>query len=283
MTTQLDTFSHLSTAAGSSGLLDTVDTVEWTGLWGRKAKKKPQPRLTERGGNSKLHGKTLSRKQTRAEVAQRATSSAHVAHQDRTVDLTQQTDEQLLHLIAEKNSAAFEVLYDRHARIVLGLILRIVHDQAVAEELLQEAFWQVWKKAGDFQGTGAGAAWIYRIARNKGLDQLRRQKARPDTVDTDADVEVLEAVTSDAAAQESPVEAQVERTWQQQQVWEGLQAIPEDQRTVLELAYFEGMSQSQISEHLSLPLGTIKTRVRLGVEKLERLLVAAGLQRGDIT
>ncbi len=199
------------------------------------------------------------------------------------MNLTQQNDEQLLYLIAEQNSAAFETLYDRHARIVLSLIVRIVHDQAVAEELLQEAFWQVWKKAGDYRGSGAGAAWIYRIARNKGLDQLRRQKARPDTVDTEVDVEVLEAITADPGVSASPVEAEVDRTWQEEQVQAGLQAIPEEQRTVLELAYFEGMSQSQISEHLSLPLGTIKTRVRLGVEKLERLLLAVGLQKGDVT
>lgn len=195
------------------------------------------------------------------------------------MNLTKLSDEQLLHLIAERNADAFETLYDRHTQTVHSLILRIVGEQRVAEELVQECFWQVWQKADDYRGSGAAAAWIYRIARNLSLDRLRRRGARPQTV-------LLEGEESPAAFgrnyQTSALETIVEQNVRQQQVRQSLASLPEEQRVILELAYFEGMTQSEIAESLSLPIGTIKSRIRLGVEKLERLLVATGLRRGDL-
>lgn len=194
------------------------------------------------------------------------------------MNLTKLSDEQLLQLIARRNADAFETLYDRHAQVVHNLILRIVGERRATEELVQEAFWQVWQKAGDFRGDGAGAAWLYRVARNRGLDRLRQRTARPKTVA----LELEDSPRLFAYGQLPSVETTVERSWQQQQVRESLASIPDDQRVILELAYFEGMTQSEIAEHLSLPIGTIKSRIRLGVEKLERLLVATGLRRGDV-
>lgn len=190
------------------------------------------------------------------------------------MNLTKLSDEQLLQLVARRDADAFETLYDRHAQTVYNLILRIVSDQRTAEELVQECFWQVWQKAGDYRGAGAGAAWLYRIARNRGLDRLRRRDARPQPVVW----EMEDAPTRVAEAFQTPsVETTVEQRWRQQQVRQGLSSLPEEQRVILELAYFEGMTQSEIADYLSLPIGTIKSRIRLGVEKLERLLVAIGL------
>lgn len=187
------------------------------------------------------------------------------------------TDEMLLARVVTGDSDALEKLYDRHSQTVYSLILRIVSNQAIAEELLQETFWQIWKKSEQFSGGGAAAAWIYRIARNKALDQLRRQKVRPQAVDSDP--EALEHLTSPA---ERGVEAQIERIWHRQHIRLALDQIPDEQRLCLELAYFEGMSQQQIAEYTRTPLGTIKTRVRIGLNKLERLLRAAGYREEDL-
>lgn len=195
------------------------------------------------------------------------------------VNLTKLSDEQLLQLIAGRDADAFETLYDRHAQVVHSLLVRIVGEQRAAEELVQECFWQVWQKAGDYRGSGAVAAWLYRIARNRGLDRLRRRDARPQTV-------TLEGEDSSAlfgrTYQTPSLETTVEQSLRQQQVHQSLASLPEEQRVILELAYFEGMTQSEIAEVLALPIGTIKSRIRLGVEKMERLLVATGLRRGDL-
>lgn len=195
------------------------------------------------------------------------------------MNLTKLSDEQLLQLVARRDADAFEALYDRHAQVVYHLILRIVNEPRTAEELVQECFWQVWQKAGDYRGAGAGAAWLYRIARNRGLDLVRQREARPKTMAWEgAELPALSA----QSYQPPSVEMTVEQRWRQQQVRQSLASLPEEQRVILELAYFEGMTQSEIAEYLSLPIGTIKSRIRLGVEKLERLLVATGLRRGEM-
>ncbi len=181
------------------------------------------------------------------------------------------SDETLLRLISRKDLMAYETFYDRHAQIVHNLLKRIVHDAATAEELLQETFWQVWQKSEQYAEKGAVAAWLNRIARNKALDQLRHDKARP-RISSD-EFEILEQSVPHAY---EGAEKAVEQRMQQQQVNQALENIPGEQRLCLELAYFEGMSQSQIAEYTSTPLGTIKTRMRIGMEKLERLLRASG-------
>ena len=195
------------------------------------------------------------------------------------MNVSKPSDEELLQLIAKRNADAFEALYDRHAQIIYNLVLRIVGETSVAEELVQECFWLVWQKASDYRGAGAAAAWIYRIARNRGLDRLRQRHARPQTVA----LELEEAPGAFGGYGQLPsLETTVEQSWEQQQVRQSLASIPEEQRVILELAYFEGMTQSEIADYLSLPIGTIKSRIRLGVEKLERLLGATGLRRGEL-
>jgi RNA polymerase sigma-70 factor (ECF subfamily) len=186
----------------------------------------------------------------------------------------------LLQLIVQRDSDALAELYDRHAQIVYNLIVRIVGDLAVADELLQETFWQAWQKSGEFSGRGVAAAWLYRIARNKSLDQLRRQKARPQPVETDSEEEE-QALWEQLEANSIAIEKVVERRWDHTYLRQALAEIPDEQRLCLELAYFEGMSQQRIAEHINMPLGTVKTRLRLGLEKLERIFRAAGYQAED--
>lgn len=190
-------------------------------------------------------------------------------------------DETLLDLVAQEDTGAFEELYQRHSQIVFNLIVRIVRDRSAADEILQESFWQAWKKAGDFRGRGAGAAWLYRIARNKSLDMVRKQKrianhgAVKNRVD-DGDLPLVAATSDSTPGSASVVEHQVSQRLDREHLRDALAAIPDEQRKCLELAYFEGYSQSQISEELGVALGTVKTRVRIGLEKLEHILRSAG-------
>ncbi|MEZ4673717.1 MAG: sigma-70 family RNA polymerase sigma factor [Caldilineaceae bacterium] len=192
----------------------------------------------------------------------------------------QTADEELLQRVAQQDVAAYELLYDRHTQAVYSLILRIVRQPNRAEDLLQETFWQVWRSASAYRGEGAAVAWLLRVARNRALDELRRQKARPQADesvgDDQARVDQMERAMAQAAPLEDAVATTVARRWNQQQVQLALAEIPADQRLCLELSYFEGMSQREIAEYLNLPVGTIKSRMRIGMEKLEYQLRIIG-------
>lgn len=192
-------------------------------------------------------------------------------------DMSNLSDEELLTRTGNQDTQAFEALYDRHARTVYSLILRIVRDAQTADELLQESFFQVWRKAGQYNGSGAVGAWLCRIGRNRALDQLRRMKARPQSADVE--VETLEQVPAPFGQQ---VDVQVSRLWDRQHLQTVLAEIPDEQRQCLEMAYFDGKSQREIAEEMGTALGTVKTRVRIGLEKLERSLRAAGYQESDV-
>lgn len=186
-------------------------------------------------------------------------------------NLSQQNDETLLQLVAQRNLAAYDLLYRRHAQVMYNLIARIVRDQATAEDLLQDVFWQIWENANQYRGSGAALAWMMRVARNRALDQLRRQRVRPPTVNDDA--EEVESVAAPMTVEEA-VEIQTRRV----QVQRALESIPEEQRVCLELAYFEGLSQREIAEQTNMAVGTIKSRIRIGLEKVERLLRGSGVR-----
>jgi len=196
------------------------------------------------------------------------------------LEYSRYSDELLLQLVGQRSPEALEALYDRHAQTVYNLIARIVREVPVADEILQETFWQVWQKADNFSGRGSAAAWLYRIARNKSLDQLRRQKARPQPVVT-ASQEHEEILWSRLAANGVEVERAAEKRWEREHLRQALVAIPPEQRLCLELVYFEGMSQRQIAEYTDTPLGTVKTRLRIGLEKLERIFRASGYGKVD--
>jgi RNA polymerase sigma-70 factor (ECF subfamily) len=187
----------------------------------------------------------------------------------------QPTDEALLQLIVERNPEAYTQLYHRHGQTAYNLIYRIVRDAQVADDMLQETFWLVWQKAAQFDGRGSVAAWLFRIARNKSLDELRHQKTLPPLIDQhDSHENILAALE----APSGEVEQAVEQNWLQHHVREALRHIPEEQRQCLDLAYFGGLSQRKIAEQTNIPVGTVKTRIRLAMEKLARSLRGAGLR-----
>lgn len=193
----------------------------------------------------------------------------------------EQSDDLLLSRIAEHDTSALEVFYDRHAQLVYNLIMRIVRDAGAADEVLQDTFLQVWTKASDYRGSGVVAAWLCRIARNKSLDRLRREKVRPQVVTSTLTADEHETWSTTPTPGPN-VEQQAGIAWQREQLQTALVAIPYEQRHCLELAYFEGLSQQQIATQLSTPLGTVKTRIRLGVERLARLLHDTGFRAEDI-
>ena len=193
----------------------------------------------------------------------------------------QDADHILIERIVQQDAGALEALYDRYAQPIYNLIVRMVRDKATADDLLQETFWQVWRSAGKFSGRGSAAAWLHRIARNKSIDHLRRRQVRPQPLLTASEAEEA-ALWAQLPHEDVGVEKLAASRWESADLRRAMQEIPPEQRQCLLLAYFEGLSQRQISEVTNTPLGTVKTRLRMGVEKLERILRAAGYEQQDI-
>jgi len=181
-------------------------------------------------------------------------------------------DAQLLKQIGKQDMLAYEALYDRYASQVYGVIVRIVRNNAIADELLQETFWQIWQSAPKYEEQGTATGWIFRIARNRSMDELRRQKARPKLDET---TEPVDAAVG-AGLNQSSAETEAELHIDQEKVQRAISQIPIDQQDCLMLAYFEGLTHKEIAAQLELPIGTVKSRMRIGLEKLERLLRAEG-------
>src|SRR5688500_18191667 len=173
----------------------------------------------------------------------------------------------LLPAVARGDVSAFEALYDRHASTIYALLLRILCNADDAQEVLQETFVKAWTSAKMFDAMrGSEIAWLISIARSRGIDRLRSRKIRGDRED-EAGREM--SIRTSTTRSDPAVQAQ-ERI----AVRGALLELPEAQRTALELAYFEGLSQSEIAARLGEPLGTIKTRMQLGMKKLRDRLQA---------
>jgi RNA polymerase sigma-70 factor (ECF subfamily) len=168
----------------------------------------------------------------------------------------------LLSRVIARDGRAIGELYDRHSRLLHGLILRILRDRSEAEEVLQEVFVQVWTRADTYNvELGAPVAWLVRIARNRAIDRLRSNNVRARTIEA----------TPPPPPVETP-EARAVMSEQQRAVARALDALPVEQRQLIELAYFQGLTQSELAERFQLPLGTVKTRVRTGMMTLRREL-----------
>lgn len=165
-------------------------------------------------------------------------------------------------------------LYDRYAPNLLGLALRITREHADAEEVVVDTFAQAWRDAARFEsGRGSVAAWLATIARSRALDAIRSRGRRGRLTDAaEAEVDSAPAMGSGFP---SPI-ANLLADERSRRVRDALMELPDSQRAALDLAYFEGLSQSEIAERLGEPLGTVKTRVRLGLRKLRELLVVLG-------
>ncbi len=186
---------------------------------------------------------------------------------DRQREEAQADDDQLIARVASGDRRAFEQLYDRYASTVYGVALRMLGDREVAEDAVQEIFLRVWKRAGSFDRSRAFAPWLFGIAHNYGIDELRRRRARPQPVYEDDEHPVLSEIPDDIDVGEAAVLSDQRRI-----VREALEQLPEEQRQALMLAYFGGLTQQEIATRLGNPLGTVKTRMRLGLQKLRSLL-----------
>ena len=170
------------------------------------------------------------------------------------------SDGELIRMVGSGDRSAFDALYRRYARPVFGLALRRLGDRGRAEDAVQETFASVWRAAGSYKPErGPGAPWLYAVARNAIVDNGRAKREPP----VDAPDEV--------AGDEGPAE-RAESGWVAWRVHRALAELPENERQVIELAYWGGRSQSEIADLLGIPLGTVKTRTRTGLARLAAVL-----------
>ena len=190
------------------------------------------------------------------------------------VDYESLDDHQLIQRISQVDKNALEALYIRFQTPVYSLAMFMLKQPALAEEVTQDIFLNIWLKAGSFNSErGQPKGWIMSVAHHKIVDVIRSR--RRTIVNTDpADYETLDLLPAAGAS----TEAQVEQTLERERIMRALATIPISQREVIMLAYFEGFSQSEMAERLAQPLGTIKTRVRLAMQKLRTVLENDGYE-----
>ena len=192
-----------------------------------------------------------------------------------TSDIRNLADEEVMQLVQGGNPRAFELLYERHGGAAFSLAYRMVGNKVTAEDITQEAFLSIWRSRTRYdQARGSVRTWVLGIVHNRGIDALRkgtRHERRRETLDgVEERHEAPERTDVEVARRE---EARSVRT--------ALDTLPAEQRRTIELAYFGGFSHSQIAEMLGMPIGTVKGRMRLGLEKLRGQL-ADGLTRGEM-
>jgi RNA polymerase sigma-70 factor (ECF subfamily) len=177
-------------------------------------------------------------------------------------------DSDLVGRVAQGDRSAFLALYDRHAARVYALAARMLGDRASAEEVTQDSFLKLWTRARAFTPTrGTLVSWLLAITRNNALDRIRLESRRPALAE--ASLFDLEDGRPDL---EAPGSGSEEARWRSLRF--ALAELPDGQRQVIELAYYHGLTHSQMAEVLGLPLGTVKTRVRLGMERLREVWIA---------
>lgn len=189
--------------------------------------------------------------------------------QDFAVDFTQAADAALVQHISRGQEAALAELYDRYGRLVYSVAYRVVGNSQAAEEITLDVFTRAWEKGHTYDADKSQVStWLIRLARNRAIDVLRREQVRPEK-DSVSWGEVTAVPLTDS---QNP-ETQTALLMQREQVRRALASLPDDQQQVLALAYFGGLSHSEIAAHLDEPLGTIKGRIRAGMIKLRGLLV----------
>jgi RNA polymerase sigma-70 factor, ECF subfamily len=176
----------------------------------------------------------------------------------------QTSDIELLHAIARSEEGALTALYDRYRLILFGLLVRILNSREEAEDVLQEVFLQVWRCAADFdEERGRPFSWLVMLTRSRAIDRLRvlaTHQRLSDSAAFEVSAEASDAVADTLHAEQREIIAQA------------LAILPAEQRRTLKLAYFEGLTQSEIAARLDSPLGTVKTRMRAGMMTLRELL-----------
>ncbi len=177
--------------------------------------------------------------------------------------------EDLLGLVVIGRTEALEEIYDRYSRPVYSLVLGLLREPAIAEEVTQEVFLRVWMRSSSFKPlSGKAKTWILSIAHHRAIDRLRQQRHRQKESPLEDFLEGEWQMGTEAGAVEQTAILQEESV----KIQEAMKKLPEEQRQVLMLGYFRGFTQAEISKGLNVPLGTVKTRMRLGIQKLRQSL-----------
>jgi RNA polymerase sigma-70 factor (ECF subfamily) len=184
-------------------------------------------------------------------------------------DLAHLSDEALVALAARSEQSALAELYDRYGRPAYGLALRIVRDEALAEDAVQEGFLALWRTASRFvPERGKASTWILTLVHRRAVDVVRREERRR--------TDTLEGAAEPASTTEIDEEAWLRL--QRERVQDALRKLPDQQREAIELAYYGGFTQSELAERLGQPLGTIKSRMFMGLARLRELLGDPGME-----
>jgi RNA polymerase sigma-70 factor (ECF subfamily) len=185
------------------------------------------------------------------------------------VKITEVDDTDLIEMIVHGRTDALDELYERYAKLVYSIAYRIVGDAATAEEVTLDVFERVWERAVLYRASRASVStWLSSMSHHRGIDQLRRARSRPTEVNAETPGMELPLSSEEEDGPEGLTEIEIER----QRVRAALDVLPKEQRAVLYLAYFEGLTQREIVDKLGEPLGTVKTRLRLGMQKLRKIL-----------
>jgi len=192
-------------------------------------------------------------------------------------DLQDRRDRDLVAGVAEGDRSAFSELYRRYSPAALGLALRILGEQAMAEEVLQEVFLSVWRRASGFDpARGSVRSWLFAQIHHRAVDVVRREEAE----------RRRHSVNLGPVGTEQAVEDVIEESWlaaRRRQIRAALGALPDEQRQVIEMAYFGGLTQSQVAAATGAPLGTVKSRTLAGMRRLRQALVASAREDGWTT
>ncbi|MDQ3696243.1 MAG: sigma-70 family RNA polymerase sigma factor [Chloroflexota bacterium] len=189
--------------------------------------------------------------------------------------LIELNDAELIGRAAEGDAHALEILYDRYSSVVLSFAFRLVADRQVAEEVLQEAFFRAWQQGKAFNaGRGTFVTWLLSITHNLAIDEIRRRRRRPQKADSEEPEAFLATVADSSTGANVEDEAWLGAL--RDTIAEALRELPTAQREAIELAYYQGLTQREIADRLGEPLGTVKTRMRLGLQKLRESLGGHG-------
>jgi RNA polymerase sigma factor (sigma-70 family) len=180
-------------------------------------------------------------------------------------------DTELINLITSKDPSALEQLYDKYERPVYSFAYRMVNDEMMAEEVVQEVFLRIWNSAERYDAKyGKLTTWMFTLTRNIAIDLLRKKRSRmPEPFAPEEQLNIMPDVSQNT-------EAEVELKWIGEQVKSALDDLNPDQKQVVELIYYEGFTQQEVADKYSIPLGTVKSRVRLALKQLKSKLADIG-------